>query len=1287
MWSLLRSTLKWLVAGIGVLVILLAIALGGFRLLATRLPSYQQDLQAWAEAELGLQLRFDRIDLRWALGGPELTFYDPAIAGDKLDEPFVFAREATVALDPIALVANRRLAARRLSIEGVRLTIVRETDGRLQIGGAPDNVGTELDFGYEIPRDVQLVVRDSEILYDDRMLGVLWPFEDVGVDVEQGQNALSMSVRASPPLAVGSHLELTIDGVLDQGVVLTDGWRGFLTIRDADLTALPRLWPSPLLAGLAGGGDVSAWLDVTHGEISRLMLDVALKDFVLPHPGADDTDEFDDLSLTAEWTRSAAGWQLALDDVRLSRDGRAWPRGGNSILRADSGARTFSMESDFLRLEDLTPILRRLPETDLRQRWLDLAPRGELRNVSFAIDSRPDTPSYELAAEFAGLAVRPQAGVPGFSGLTGNIRADEQSGTLSLSSFDSMLAWPAYLDAPLNIEGLTGVVLWRRGRSGLRIVTDNLDFRALDADVSTNVELTLPQDGGSPHIDLVTHAAAFDVLELKRYMPRALLPEAVASWLDRGIVRGRVDTLDLSLYGNLDEFPFDSGDGQLRMVANVHDGVIDYIEQWPVAEDLAGTIEIRNAQFHGHGSGRVFGNVSENVDVAIDDMRDAVFRLEADTVGPLGDFLRYLNEAPPIAEYLGPSYELLSAPSGVAALHLNLGVPLPADSDYELSAELGISDGELAVAGFPPHATDIAGQLRLRDGVVTGEDIAATFLDGPVVARVVPATVAGYRAQLDVDGEVTAEAVLNAFGLTNRGFFAGQTLWQGSLLLPREDKTRAQSEPVLIRVGSNLSGVALKFPEPFAKPPGDPTNLQLEFEFAADGGLSVAGNLGAMNRFVIDYVRPGDAFEFERGTLTFGGDVPELPARRGLALLGSLSKLDVSEWLDLNQQAELTSSSSMPLARAELDVSELSVFGQQLGATRVTVEPVDGVLDVDVDSEAVAGHIRIPRNLSDRPTITAQMSRLRLQTGRSSTGLGGIDPRKLPGLSASIEDFELGVRRLGAFEAELQPDPMGLRLVSFSADTEHYSATGSGAWFEGASGAETRLAASLSADNVAGTLADLGFDPIIEGKAGELTASVYWPGAPADDWIAHLSGDIGLHVEDGTMLDIDPGAGRVVGLMSVMALPRRLALDFRDVFNKGFAFDEISGDFAIIDGNAYTDNLKLSGPAAEIGVVGRTGLRDRDFQQQAVVTAEPSNMLPTVGGLIAGPGVGAALLIFTRIFKEPLKGIGRAAYCITGSWDEPTVDRLTAEQLSEGQLCAALPPGAHSLANASGDEE
>jgi uncharacterized protein YhdP len=251
--------------------------------------------------------------------------------------------------------------------------------------------------------------------------------------------------------------------------------------------------------------------------------------------------------------------------------------------------------------------------------------------------------------------------------------------------------------------------------------------------------------------------------------------------------------------------------------------------------------------------------------------------------------------------------------------------------------------------------------------------------------------------------------------------------------------------------------------------------------------------------------------------------------------------------------------------------------------------------------------------------------------------------------------------------------------VSFESAPDAFTAQGSGGWFVGADGADgdsTRLAATVASTNVGKMLDQLGFPPFLVAETGEVTASVHWAGPPSGAWLDHIGGDLSLKTKKGSLIDVEPGgAGRFAGLLSFGALPRRLAFDFRDVFNKGFVFDEITADFVLIDGNAYTDNLKLTGPVADVGMIGRTGLRDHDYRQQAVVTAEPGKMLPTVGALLGGPVGAVAFVIFRAIFKKPLSGIGRASYCVTGTWADPMVEKMSEEELQKGTPCAELPPG------------
>jgi uncharacterized protein (TIGR02099 family) len=877
-------------------------------------------------------------------------------------------------------------------------------------------------------------------------------------------------------------------------------------------------------------------------------------------------------------------------------------------------------------------------------------------------------------------------GAPGITGLTGQVRADSRSGRLELASEGAALDWPALFRSSIDVPEIKGTVVWRAGQDAVRVVSDDLLVATPAASLRSNLELTLPMDDSSPTLDLRTSVSQFDLAAAPKYLPANKMPPIVVGWLDSALRGGRVKKAEVAFVGPVRAFPFDGGEGEFRATLEIEDGALAYVAGWPLAEDLDGTAEFVNARFAAHGSGRALGNRTADVRVGIADLRTGDFTLQAETIGGLDQVLAYLNAAPLISDYLGEDFARLEAPSGTAATKVDLALPLRNREAFELTAGLDIIDGELVYRGFGSHVTEINGSLALADGVLRGDGIQAIFLDGPVTAAVRPAGVPGYRARIDAEGEVTIDAVVGAFDLPYGDLLAGQTAWAGTLLLPAA--AGAQSLPPKITVASNLSGVAMRFPEPFAKPPGEPMNLELNLTFPM-GALAMDGYLGATRRFALDFDATTDdaePFAFRRAALEFGGELAEFRAERGITLNGSLPKLSVDAWLALSRadgsSADARSNWSGAFAGGDLNVADFSVFGQQLGSTRVAARRRTDDWQFELDSNAIAGTLLVPIDLRAEPQVVAVMRRLYLNAGESAGGGAGImsdmDPRQLPGVQLHADEFGIGTRQIGRLDAEILADPLGLRLVSFESATDSFTAQGSGGWFVGDEGADTtRFAFSMNSTNVGQMLAQLGVARFVEAQTAEVTASVFWPGPPSGSWLDHIGGDLALRAEKGSLVDVEPGgAGRAAGLLSISALPRRLALDFRDVFNRGFVFDDITADFVIADGNAYTDNLKLTGPVAEVGLIGRTGLRDQDYRQQVVVTAEPGKVLPTVGALLAGPQVAAALLIFTRIFKKPLGGIGRASYCVTGSWAEPVVERLTDEQLQQGAVCAELPPTA-----------
>ena len=150
-----------------------------------------------------------------------------------------------------------------------------------------------------------------------------------------------------------------------------------------------------------------------------------------------------------------------------------------------------------------------------------------------------------------------------------------------------------------------------------------------------------------------------------------------------------------------------------------------------------------------------------------------------------------------------------------------------------------------------------------------------------------------------------------------------------------------------------------------------------------------------------------------------------------------------------------------------------------------------------------------------------------------------------------------------------------------------------------------------------------------------------------------------MQIEKGQFLDIDPSAGRLFGLLSIQTLPRRLLLDFSDIFGKGLTFDSIEGGFEITDGNAYTNDLYMRGPSADITVTGRTGLADKDYDQVVTVTPQIANSLPVASALFGpvGIGVGAVIYLFNSL-NDNIDKLLRYQYTITGHWDKPVIKKV-----------------------------
>ena len=209
----------------------------------------------------------------------------------------------------------------------------------------------------------------------------------------------------------------------------------------------------------------------------------------------------------------------------------------------------------------------------------------------------------------------------------------------------------------------------------------------------------------------------------------------------------------------------------------------------------------------------------------------------------------------------------------------------------------------------------------------------------------------------------------------------------------------------------------------------------------------------------------------------------------------------------------------------------------------------------------------------------------------------------------------------------------------------------------------TTVDAQLKSQNTKALMEEFGFQGILSSKNLTIDLDLFWPYIPSSDAVFDANGTVKVNIKDGQITAIDPIAGKVLGLLSIAELPKRLVLDFSDIFKKGLSFNRLSGEFQFKQGSAYTCNLAMEGTSVDILLVGVTDMIGETYDQLAMVRPLLSDALPMGGAVFGGPGVAAAVYLFTKLLRKPLRDIGVSYYSIGGTWDNPTIEKIPAQEI------------------------
>jgi uncharacterized protein (TIGR02099 family) len=766
----------------------------------------------------------------------------------------------------------------------------------------------------------------------------------------------------------------------------------------------------------------------------------------------------------------------------------------------------------------------------------------------------------------------------------------------------------------------------------------------------------------------------------------------------------------------------DGKDGQFLVTAQVRDVTFAFVPsasqpagpRWPALTALSGELVFQGNGMQVKGAAGQFpGRLQVKAEAQIPDFQQTQVRVQGKVRGPLADSLAVVNTSP-ISPMLNDALARTSG-SGNADVDLELLLPIRDLAQSRVQGTVTLAGNDVQVTPDSPVLARARGAVQFSDRGFQLAGVQARALGGdvrleggmrPAVAGEPPAV------QLRAQGTLTAEGLRQAreLGFVSRlaRDFSGSTPYGLTLGVRR-------GHPEL-HVNSTLQGLAVNLPSPLGK--SAETMLPMRYENAltreslAPGAKlqeTLSFELGRLA--AVTYVRDLSTPEPQvvRGTIAVGlspGESVVMP-EEGVNANVQLAQFNLDAWDDAldrlgasvpaptpapgataapRADMSATAQSYMPSVVA-LRAREFSFEGRTLHHLVVGGSRDGRTWRANVDAEELNGYIeyRQPQN-TGAGRVYARLARLNIAAAAASDVEKLLEQQtgNIPALDVVVDEFELKGRRLGRLEIDAVNRGAGTvareggirewRLNKLTLSMPEFMFTATGNWAElgaqaaapggprrdGRPGERRRTAMKFKAEitDAGLALARFGMKDVVRRGKGVMEGTVAWVGSPLAFDYPSLSGTFNVNVENGQFLKADPGLAKLLGVLSLQSLPRRLALDFRDVFSEGFTFDFVRGDITIEQGIAATNNLQMKGVNAAVLMEGKADIARETQDLKVLVVPEINAGTASLVATAINPAIGLATFLAQYFLREPLMRAATQEFQVDGTWADPRIRRV-----------------------------
>jgi uncharacterized protein (TIGR02099 family) len=607
----------------------------------------------------------------------------------------------------------------------------------------------------------------------------------------------------------------------------------------------------------------------------------------------------------------------------------------------------------------------------------------------------------------------------------------------------------------------------------------------------------------------------------------------------------------------------------------------------------------------------------------------------------------FLAESPLAASI---SSEMLSKDlQGRMSLQLGLTIPLVEKKPANVNVEVTTRDAEVKIPETPFSLTAIAGVFQWRDGSLIAKDAKAKFLNHPLSLQIETTVQSSKKPVGEKKIVVTATGEFGSADLQKIASFPILNEVQGQSLFT------VTWSPNVWRIASDLEGMAVNLPGFMGKKANSRKPIFLQMS-EIEKTKKIRVHLDTVDAiFSLNPLRP----ELNTGSIQLGSKQAVLSTTLGLSIMGEINNFQVEDWEDFLKRYGET--------KALFPSMRLSVLVRTFKYHALTLK--DTLFESDLSTYPVQWHLTGPLikgliTLNEAKYKIANLIEIRLsylklpENGNTDQKLVSFNQTKRP-LQFYCEHFQYGTKDFGEVALYLMPQPYGYEIHSLTAETKEAELATSGEWHFVNVPSFTTLQGHLKSTNMGNTLVEMGHATAIRESTGIIEYRLRWMGDPLQLNLKALTGTANLRFDKGRILGVEPGLGRIMGLLNLQSIQRRLQLDFSDLFKKGFVFDSLRGELTFAEGVIKTDQLKIDGPASKIELAGQAIAETKAVDLTLTVKPHMGVGLPLAAAIAAGnPAVGAGVWLIDRLTGSKVKKLSQHLYHVTGTWETPSIQPI-----------------------------